>query len=123
MSIFNLIKTYFESEPTIYTPYKDQEVIEIKWWFHDYADSIFYWARLRVFSNGQTDVLFENEDKLYGFENEEFAGYFLSEDEYMSFDKLDKEDLIDLEVPKGTILELPKWENKKAKYFEYIGKY
>mgnify|MGYP000132629023 CR=1 FL=1 len=103
MSFISKLKNKFQDKPNIYIPYEDQKVIVIKWWLHDYAPTDLFWARLRTFSNGKTDVLFENEDKLYGFESEEYAGYFLSADEYMPFNKLDEEDLIDLEIPKGQV--------------------
>lgn len=82
-----------------------------------------YWARLRIFSNGKTDILFENEDKLHGFETEEFAGYFLSADEFIRFEGLDEDELRSLEVPEGIEIETPDWENREARNFDYIGKY
>lgn len=71
-----------------------------------------YWARLRKFSNGKVDVLFQDENKSYGFESEEYAGYFLSEDEFITFENMDEEDRNDLQIPQNVLIETPNWGNK-----------
>jgi hypothetical protein len=116
----------FKKQPVIKVTaeefYQDFDVVKIQWWLADcsyYPD--LYWARLRIFSNGKADVLFENEEVMYGFENEEFAGYFIAEDEFSKFENIDEDDRNDLEIPKDAVIESPNWENKEVNNFEYIG--
>lgn len=104
--------------------YQDAKVIKIEWWYSDcneYPD--LFWARFRKFSNGKADVLFQGEEKSYGFENDEFAGYFLSEDEFNTFEDIDEDQRNHLKIPAGVLIETPDWENKEVNNFEYIGTY
>ncbi len=124
MSVLDSLKNKLGFKSEFVEFYQDQTVSEVKWWL---ADGLLYpklhWARLRVFSNGKADVLFEDEDKSYGFENEEFAGYFLSADEFIDFDSLDDEDRNFLEIPPEIKINVPDWAGKEVEKFEYIGKY
>ncbi len=125
MSILELIKNQFKIKPTAKEFYNNSEVKKINWWLsycHEYPE--FYWARLRTFFNGKADVLFEDEYIIYGFDNNEFAGYFISEDEFIEFDEnFDEEDKKFIVVPKDFIIELPDWAEREVEDFKYIGKY
>jgi hypothetical protein len=104
--------------------YQNFKVEKVEWWYswcHEYPN--LFWARLRTFSNGKADVLFQDENKTYGFENEEYAGYFISEDEFSRFEHLDDEDKKDLQIPLDIVIETPDWGNKEVRNFEYIGNY
>lgn len=104
--------------------YQDLKIVEIEWWYACYLKyPDLFWARLRKFSNGKADVLFQGEDKSYGFENDEFAGYFLSEDEFSTFEDIDEDQKNDLKIPTGVLIKTPDWGNKEVKNFEYIGTY
>lgn len=124
MSILDSIKNQLGLKPTAKEFYQNCEVLKVQWWLswcNEYPD--LYWARLRTFSNGKTDVLFQDENKSYGFESEEFAGYFISEDEFSPFENLDNEDRKDLEIPNDVLIKTPDWENKEVENFEYLGTY
>jgi hypothetical protein len=97
-------------------------LIKIEWWISsDSAYPDLYWARLRVFSDGSADAAFEP-TKIYGFDNREFASYFLSEDEFMPFDTLDEEDEDDIGIKKSDIAH-PSWSADGDVDFEYLGTY
>jgi hypothetical protein len=72
--------------------YKNKSIIEIERRLGSCNLPGLSWGRVRVFDDGTADACFDKADKLYGFENREFAGYLLSEDEYIRFGKLDEED-------------------------------
>ena len=91
--------------------YRECEIEKVEWWLswcHDYPN--LFWSRLRKFSNGKADVLFQDEDKTYGFDNEEYAVFFISEDEFSNIENIDEDDRNDLEIPKGTLIETPMLE-------------
>lgn len=124
MSILDPIKNQLGLKPTAKEFYQNCEVIKIQWWLswcHEYPD--LYWARLRTFSSGKADVLFQDESKSYGFDNEEFAGNFIAEDEFSKFENIDEDDKKELEIPKKVLIETPDWKDKEVKNFEYIGTY
>ena len=124
MSILESIKNQFKIKLGAKEFYNNCEVEKVNWWLsycHNYPE--FYWARLRTFSNGKADVLFQDENKAYGFDNEEYAGYFISEDEFSPFENINEDDRNDLEIPKEYVIEIPIWESKEVENFEYIGKY
>jgi hypothetical protein len=105
--------------------YESRSVMQTDWWIEDYwllTEKKLVWARLRVFDNEKADVSFGETEKLYGFDNPEYAGYFLSEDEYCPVSSFDKED----EVEYGISLEElvpPIWEDAHDQEFSYIGTY
>jgi hypothetical protein len=104
--------------------YRNVQVINVEWWLswcHEYPD--LFWARLRVFSDGKADVSFQDENKNYGFNSEEFAGRFLNEDEFSLFENMDEEDMKDLETPLDVEIEKPNWAEKSFEEFIYIGDY
>jgi hypothetical protein len=124
MSILDSIKNQLGIQPIANVFYLDCRIEKVEWWLswcHEYPN--LFWARLRIFSNGKADVLFQDENKTYGFENEEFAGYFISQDEFSKFENIDEEDRNGLEIPEDALIEIPDWENKEVENFEYIGKY
>ncbi len=78
MSIIDSIKDKFNLKTSAEDFYSNSEIVETEWWLswcHEYPN--LFWARLRKFSNGKADVLFQDENKIYGFESAEFAGYFI----------------------------------------------
>ncbi|MBD2090605.1 hypothetical protein H6F67_12145 [Microcoleus sp. FACHB-1515] len=102
--------------------YAGKTVVKVEWWLSNcspYPD--LYWARLRVFSDGSADAAWA-ESQVYGFDREEYAGYFLSEDEYMRFDSMDEEDEADIGVKKSEISP-PAWQSDESAAFEYLGTY
>jgi len=104
--------------------YKGGQVAKLDWWFswcHEYPD--LYFARLRTFSNGKADVLFQDENIAYGFDNEDSAGHFISEDEFSRLACIDENDKKFIKVPNDVIIEPPSWGSKEAFEFKYIGKY
>ena len=123
--MFSSIKNQLKSQPTSEGFYCDSKVEKVDWWLswcHQYPN--LYWTRLRKLSNGKADVLFQDENKIYGFETAEFAGHFISEDEFSRFDEsFDEEDKDFIEIPKEIQIQKPIWENKEVNDFEYIGKY
>jgi len=124
MSILNSIKNQFGMKPTSDDFYRECKIQKVEWWLswcHEYPD--LYWARLRKFSNGKADVLFQDENKVYGFESEESAGNFISQDEFSKFENINEEDRHDLNIPRNFSIKIPDWKNREVKNFEYIGKY
>ncbi len=104
--------------------YSKSKVEKVEWWLswcHEYPN--LFWARLRTFSNGKADVLFQDEYKSYGFDNEKSASNFIAEDEFSKFKNLDSEDRNDLEIPADFIIKIPDWGIKEVNDFEYIGTY
>ncbi len=104
--------------------YQDCEIEKIEWWIswcNEYPD--LYWARLRRFTNDKADVLFQDEIKSFGFDNEEDARHFISEDEFSRFENMDEEDRKDLESHTDLIIKTPTWENNEVSDFEYVGTY
>jgi hypothetical protein len=102
--------------------YKGKTLAKVEWWLSycsEYPDLA--WARLRVFSDGSADAAFEK-SKVYGFDVREYASYFLSEDEYMSFESIDEQDEKDIGVKK-TEVSLPSWTDDGRVEFEYLGTY
>jgi hypothetical protein len=124
MSIISAIKNTFNLKPSTEYFYSNSEIVKIEWWLswcHEYPN--LYWARLRIFSNGRADVLFQDENKTYGFESAEFAGNYISEDEFTKVQNIDADDRRDLEIPDDVLIETPNWSAKEVVDFEYIGTY
>ena len=68
------------------------------------------------------DSCFEEGGKRYGFENRNYASYFLSEDEYVRFETLDKDDEKEYGIQLAGIT-LPEWQDNQEQEFEYFGTY
>lgn len=102
--------------------YKGKTIAKVEWWLSncsEYPDLA--WARLRVFSDGTADAAFE-ESKLYGFDSREYASYFLSEDEYISFESMDPQDKTDSSLKKSEVSP-PSWAEDTRADFKYLGTY
>jgi len=101
--------------------YFGKTITKVEWWIScacEYPD--LYWGRLRVFSDGTADAAFD-EAKVYGFDDPDSAGYFLSEDEYMRFEGMDEEDAKEIGInPLET--SPPAWRTDEFA-FEYLGTY
>ncbi len=101
--------------------YEGKTLAQVEWWLSycsEYPDLA--WARLRVFSDGSADATFE-ESKVYGFATREYAGYFLSEDEYIPLVSMDAQDEAGIGAKKADISP-PSWDDVRAE-FEYLGTY
>jgi|GEM_PF-1579561 len=101
------------------TFYKSRTVIKVEWWISyvcEFPEP--YWGRLRVFSDGTADAALE-ESKVYGFDDQRYAGYFLSEDEYTRLEGIDEEDAKNIGINPSEISP-PLWENEDFS-FEYLG--
>ncbi len=101
--------------------YNGKNVVEVEWWI-SYACEFpdLCWGRLRTFSDGNSDAAFQ-EKTTYGFDDRENAGYFLSEDEYVPFARLNEgeETLIGA---KASQMSPPVW-NEMPRRFKYYGTY
>jgi hypothetical protein len=102
--------------------YEGKILAKVEWWISycsEYPDLA--WARLRVFLDGSADAAFD-ESKVYGFDEEKYAGYFLGEDEYMPLDSMNEQDEADIGVKKSDV-SLPVWADDVRAEFEYLGTY
>lgn len=79
-------------------------------------------GRLRIFDDGTADSTFGPREKLYGFESRDYAGYFLSEDEFVCFNRMDAEDEREYGIVLAEIRP-PQWEADPDQQFEYLGTY
>jgi hypothetical protein len=124
LSLLETIKSIFVVNAKQKEFYSNVEVEKVEWWISDcFEYPNLYWARLRVFSNGKADVLFQDKEKAFGFDGIQSAGFYLSEDEFTGFDRLDEEEKADLRIPKDLFVNYPNWANKEVRKFEYIGNY
>ena len=101
--------------------YKGKTITEVEWWM-SYACQYpeLYWGRLRVLSDGSADAAFD-EANVYGFDNREYAGHFLAEDEYTPFATLAAEDE-EMSGATASQMSPPNWSDTSAK-FKYLGTY
>ncbi len=102
--------------------YRAKSIVRTEWWVHECDLPLLTWARLRVFNDGTADACWAEGTKLYGFDAEEFAGFFLLEDEYLRFASLDVDDAREygLELP---AIVAPSWIDSSEQKFEYLGTY
>jgi len=101
--------------------YKNKLVVRTEWWLHSCELPDLRWGRLRVFNDGTADSCFEEGGTVYGFENEQYASYFLSEDEYVQFESIDPEDEEEYGIQRARIA-LPEWPSQDQE-FEFLGTY
>jgi hypothetical protein len=102
--------------------YRGKVVAKVLWYLHDPdLPAKLNWARLRVFSDGSADSTFAD-GPLYGFDNEAYAGYILTEDEYVCFSTFDDEDERDTGIRTADIVP-PDWSDAPDRPFEYLGIY
>jgi hypothetical protein len=103
--------------------YRSKAVVSTEWWLDTgWLPDTLSWARLRVFNDGSADACWAEGDRLYGFDDRQFARYFLSEDEYDRFDTMDAEDELEYGIVVATI-EPPSWVDRVDQAFEYLGQY
>jgi hypothetical protein len=100
--------------------YLGKSVAKVEWWLSDCELPGLTWARLRVFDDGSADSCFGECDTLYGFEDEEYAGYLLSEDEYIRFTGMDEEDEREYGI-KPSDVSPPTWVDRSDQKFKYLG--
>lgn len=102
--------------------YCDKTVPTVECWLHSCDLPELTWARLRVFNDGTADSCFCESCKLLGFENQDYAGYILSEDEYICFKDMDEEDEREYGIQIKAITP-PVWHDYSEQKFEYLGTY
>lgn len=102
--------------------YRNKIIIVVEWWLENCVFPDIHWACLRVFSDGTADVTFGEGGTHYGFKSQEYAGYFLSEDEYSRFADFDLDDERDYGIPFRTLTP-PQWIDDIHQQFCYIGEY
>lgn len=73
-----------------------------------------------MFADGSADATFDGRE-VVGFEGPEYAGFYLSEDEYAPLATLDEEDETELGRPASTLVP-PLWPERPAS-FRYLGTY
>ena len=101
--------------------YFGKTLSQVEWWISSCCEfPELYWGRLRVFSDGTVDAAFDEED-VYGFDDREYSGCFLAEDEYIRFSRLDAEDEAKLGA-KACDLTPPTWSDT-PKRFHYLATY
>lgn len=103
--------------------YEGKTVAKVEWRLSDCSEyPNLLWARLRVLSDGSADAAFFGESLVYGFDREEYASYFLSEDEYIPVDSMDEEDEANIGVKRAD-LSPPAWPDDADAEFKYLGTY
>jgi len=100
--------------------YSGKTLAKVEWWLSPCPYPELYWGRLRVFSDGSADAAFDEAD-VYGFDDQNYAGYFLGEDEYTPLASLDAQDEEHLRV-RVSELTPPTWSDTPAR-FHYLGVY
>lgn len=102
--------------------YRGKSLVRTEWWLESsLLPGTVVWARLRVFDDRASDVCFEDGAKTFGFKNEQYAEYFLGEDEFVSLSKLDGDDEVQYGISLVALVP-PTWAEAHAD-FEYIGVY
>jgi len=92
--------------------YSDKTVTKVEWWLSPHPYPELHWGRLRVFSDFTADAAFDESD---GFDDANYAGYFLSEDEYNPLENLDARDEEHLGV-KASELTPPTWSETPTRF-------
>ena len=103
--------------------YKGKTVHKVLWYLHDCdLPEKLQWARLRVFDDGSADATFSVDGPAYGFVEQCYAGYILTEDEYVCFSEFDDEDDASYGTDRRRIA-VPSWVDPVDKPFEFLGRY
>ena len=102
--------------------YRGKHVVETEWWLHSCDLPTLQWARLRVFNDGTADSCFGPTETLFGFNNRDYAGYILSEDEYIRFNDMDREDESEYDLVLAAIA-APNWLEACEQDFKFLGTY
>ncbi|HVJ16425.1 MAG TPA: hypothetical protein VM686_13380 [Polyangiaceae bacterium] len=110
-------------QPTKSQFYQGKTVVSVFWYLHDCdLPEKLTWARLRVFDDGSADSTFSADSTAFGFVEECYASYILTEDEYVCFSTFDDEN----DVRHGTSrheITPPDWIDGPDKPFEFLGTY
>lgn len=102
--------------------YRGKDVASVEWWLHDCDLPSLTWARLRVFTSGTADVCWEEGGTLFGFDERQFAVYYLCEDECRRLAGLDQEDDQEHGI-RFSELTPPVWLDPPDQAFKYLGTY
>ena len=109
--------------PTKSEFYAGKTIQKVRWYLNDGdLPERLVWARLRVFDDGSADATFSTDGPSYGFVGENYAGFILTEDEYVCFSDFDDEDDI-LHGTERLRIVVPVWVDPPDKPFEYLGTY
>lgn len=104
--------------------YRGKNLVRVEWWMDSSRlPTTVAWARLRVFDDRATDVRFEASANIYAFKNEQYAEYFLAEDEYVCLSKLDSDDEVEYGISLAEIVPPTSWSDDSSGDFEYLGVY
>ncbi len=102
--------------------YRDKTVCMTEWWLDSCSLPEQHFARLRVFNDGTADSCFGPNAKLFGFDNRDYAGYILLEDEYIRVSDMDEEEANEYGIVLDDI-KLPVWTEENHEVFKYLGTY
>lgn len=104
--------------------YRGKSLVRVEWWLdRSRLPDTVVWARLRVFDDRDTDVRFEGSGGLFAFKNEQYAEYFLAEDEYICLSKLDSDDEAEYAISLAKMVPPTSWAADTVGKFEYLGTY
>jgi hypothetical protein len=102
--------------------YRGKSLVRAEWWVNaSRLPDVIAWARLRVFEDRASDVLFEDGTKVFNFNNEQYGQYFLGEDEFICLSKLDADDEVEYGISLAVLIP-PDWKDDPVD-FEYLGVY
>ena len=102
--------------------YRGKRLVRTEWWIDSSRlPQTIAWARLRVFDDRASDVSFADGSKNFGFKNEQYAQYFLGEDEFVAFSNLDSDDEVEYGISLAGLVP-PSWSDGYTD-FEYLGVY
>jgi hypothetical protein len=103
--------------------YRGKTVQKVLWYLHDCdLPEKLSWGRLRVFDDGSADATFSIDGPAYGFVEECYASYILTEDECVCFSEFDDEDDAFHSTDRHRIA-IPAWVDPADKPFEFLGTY
>ena len=120
-TLINRVMSLVRPDIDAKTFYAGKTISEVEWWISSCCKfPELYWGRLRVFSDGTADAAFDESD-VYGFDDREYAGYFLAEDEYTRFARMDAQDEENI-GEKASELTPPTWSDTPMR-FHYLGTY
>ena len=120
-SLINRVMSLVRPSIDAKTFYADKTIAKVEWWISSCCKfPELYWGRLRVFSDGTADAAFDEAD-VYGFDDPKYAGYFLAEDEFIRFARMDAQDEENIGA-KAAELTPPTWSDTTAQ-FHYLATY
>jgi len=102
--------------------YQGKTLVRTEWWLDSSRlPEQVIWARLRVFDDRAADVRFEESTDFFTFINEQYAEYFLGEDEYVCLSRLDSDDEVEFRFSLAAVVP-PVWDDEPGA-FQYLGTY